>query len=126
MELKSEIFSAADAVLKIIKNEGELVDDMEYPMMFTDAYELLQRFDIIKSIDEKFIASTNFDSAYEKGVRKFSEIERQKKKALRRRKNQQRRISIAVLSSGAIAVAGYLYRKAKQEAKESDPYCDSL
>lgn len=113
MESQREIFSAADVILKIIKNEGELEDDIEYPPMFSNAYNLLQKLNIIKSIDGKFVASENFESAYEKGVRKFSENERQKRKALRRRKNQQKRVGIAILSSAAIAVTGYFYRRAK-------------
>lgn len=117
MEKKSterETFTAADVILLIIRNEGELVDDIEYPQEFINAYAMLQNFNIIKIDQGKFVAAGNFDAATKQGVQNFVERELEKAEAAKVRNRQVKQVGIAALSTAAVAMAGYFYRKAKK------------
>ena len=113
MEPNRDVITAAEVVLLIIWNEGELEDDMEYPLEFTQAYELLLTFDVIQLNNGKFLPSRNFDSAYRTGIQKFIKEEISKKEAIERRRSQNQKISLAIFSSAAIGMAGYFIKKAK-------------
>lgn len=117
MESNKEIITAAEVVLLIVKNEGELEDDLEYPSEFTQAYELLLTHDIIRLVDRKFLPSRKFDAAHRVGVQKFLEGEKYKKEALEKRRSQNKKVRVAVFSSAAIAIAGYFIRRTKTNTR---------
>ena len=54
-ELERETFLAADVVLLIIKNEGELIDDIGYPLEFIKAYGVLQNFISLRAKRESLL-----------------------------------------------------------------------
>ena len=114
MEQKREVFKTADVVLLIISNEGELVDDIEYPVEFRRAYKFLEKLDIVKSHEGKFVPSKNFESALKNGVERYKENQLLEKVVLRKQKFQQRNFGVAIVSSLAVVVAGYLYRKQRK------------
>lgn len=114
--IHSETFTAADVILLIIRNEGALVDDIEYPQEFINAYAMLQNFDIIKSDGGKFVAATNFDAAGKLGVQKFVERELARAEAAKARNKQVKQLGVAAFSTAAVAVAGYFYRRRKKSS----------
>lgn len=117
-ELEGETFTAADVILLIIRNEGELVDDIDYPQEFINAYAMLQAFDIIKSEEGKFISGTNFGAATKLGVQEFVERELARAEAGKTRDKQVRTLSIAAVSTAVVAAARYLYRRKKSSEKD--------
>lgn len=117
MKSNKKVITAAEVVLLIIKNEGELEDDFEYPVEFPEAYKLLRALDVIQLVEEKFLPSKNFDAAHRVGVQKFLEGENYRKEALERRRSQNKKVHVAVFSSAAIAIAGYFIRRAKANTR---------
>lgn len=113
MKSNKEVITAAEVVLLIIKNEGNLEHDLEYPAEFSEAYRLLLNLDVIQLLDEKFLPSRNFDAAQRVGVQKFLEAENYKKEALEKRRSQNKKIRVALFSSAAIAITGYFIRRTK-------------
>lgn len=118
-EVERETFTAADVILLIIRNEGELVDDIEYPQEFINAYAMLQAFDVIRSQEGKFISGPNFGAATKLGVQNFVERELARAEAEKNRGKQVRKVGIAALSTAVVAAAGYLYRR-KKKGSEKD------
>lgn len=117
MESNKDIIAAAEVVLLIVKNEGELEDDLEYPAEFSKAYQLLLNLNVIQLADGKFLPSRNFDAAYRTGVQKFMEDEKSKSEALERRRSQNQKVHLAIISSAAIAIAGYFIRKTRSNIR---------
>ena len=117
MKSNKEVLTAAEVVMLIIKNEGELEDDLEYPAEFSEAYRLLLALEVIQLVEEKFLPSINFDAAHRIGVQKFLESENFKKETLERRRSQNKNVRVAVFSSAAVAIAGYFIKRAKANTR---------
>lgn len=84
-----------------------------YPAEFSKAYQLLLNLNVIHLVGGKFLPSKNFAAADRTGVQKFMEDENSKNEASERRRSQNQKMQLAIISSAAIAIAGYFIRKAK-------------
>ena len=104
---EEDTYRAADVILKIIKNEGTIADDIEYPSEFQPAYLKLMELDIIRIRKGEFIPGAFFKSACHLGVRKYIE-----------RKEQQPQVKNSVfkiLMGGILATTRYFWSERRRK-----------
>lgn len=104
---EEDTYRAADVILKIIKNEGTIADDLEYPSEFQPAYLKLMELDIVRIREGEFLPGTNFQSACSLGIEKF--IER------REQQPQVKNSAFKILIGGILATTGYLWSERRRK-----------
>lgn len=98
---------AANVILKIIRNEGSIADDVEYPSEFQPAYLKLLELDIVRIRKEEFIPGTNFNAACELGIGKYLEK--------RKQKPQVESSAFKVFIGGILATTHYLWNVGRRK-----------
>jgi hypothetical protein len=70
------IYQAARVILIILKNEGAMKDDWDYPEDFQKAFQKLLFLDVIKNKNGWYVPGKNFREVCRAGIQKFTEQEK--------------------------------------------------
>ncbi|GAB2762267.1 hypothetical protein [Salinimicrobium soli] len=101
-----KVIQAAEVVMLIIQNEGQMEHSLEDLSEFQPAYELLLSLNIIQDRDELLVPGPNFERASKLGVKEYL-----RRKELADQKPSNRNKWVAGIAGGALlAAVGYLLR----------------
>lgn len=110
---KKEIYQAAHVILLIIKNEGAISDEIEYPSEFQIAYRELLDLDIIVNKDNEYLPGANFERAYKLGVEQFREKLNQPS---RLQAIIRHRYTMPIVAGTVLAGMGYIFKAGKKSS----------
>ena len=106
-ENKKEIYRAAEVIMLIIKNEGQMEYSLEDQSEFQPAYDKLLALDIIQFCDEWLVPGANFEKASRSGLEEFL-----RRKQLAEQRPSHRNKWLAGIAGGAVLAAiGYMLRQ---------------
>ena len=110
-EDKKEIYQAAHVILLIIKNEGAISDEIEYPPEFQSAYGELLELNVIENKDGEYVAGTNFEKAYRLGIEQFREKLNQPS---RLQAIIRHRYTMPIVAGTVLAGMGYIFKTGRK------------